>query len=162
MRPVGGPAPGYYPPTYEAERPTAQAAGNDRARSSQASSSPAASVAPETPMLGDLKRFPAGRYPDMKVENIRLKIEGQEPGGKEGVKHTRRRKPDAAGSSHVHGGQSVASTSASSQSKAKHCRIRTSRRAILPSSRAGVRARTPMRWHPQKQRGKAANCLQML
>ncbi|MBM0209297.1 MULTISPECIES: type III secretion system effector HopB1 [Pseudomonas syringae group] len=118
MRPVGGPAPGYYPPAYEAERPTAQTAGNDRARSSQASSSPAASVATETPMLGDLKRFPAGRYPDMKVENIRLKIEGQELGGKEGVKHTRRRKPDAAGSSHVHGGQSVASTLASAQSKA--------------------------------------------
>lgn len=117
MRPVGGPSSSYYPPMPEAERSNTPPAGTHRSRTSQTGSSQAASQTSQAPTLGNVKRYPAGRHPDMDAEKIRTRIERQEPAKEEAIKHTRRRRPEGTSSSHVQGTHSVASTSAQAASR---------------------------------------------
>jgi len=111
MRPVGGSSTNYYPSVSDAARSDTTPPEQPDYRNPKASSSQSAGSQPEVPTLGSVKRFSAGRHPDMDAAKIRARIEGQEPSKDEGVQHTRRRRPDMA-SSHVHGSQSVASSSA--------------------------------------------------
>lgn len=100
MRPIGGPAPRYYPP-----EPPTQASGSRPAQQEQAGPSDAQDEAPAAPKLGSLPRYHGGRYAHLAEAIVHMKIaeQGKERRGDQGT--------SAASAKPVADPQNVASSS---------------------------------------------------
>ncbi|MCH5532895.1 membrane-targeted effector domain-containing toxin [Pseudomonas syringae] len=119
MRPVGGPAPIYYPPAPEIERSVARSAPKELSQSSQASSSGTSSESADTPKLGKIRHYAAGRYAHLAEAIVNMKVSDHEQADDKDAGRERKseRKSRAGNSTAVRGKQNAGSSSRSSDSK---------------------------------------------